>query len=116
MKMKKKRRLPKMVVVLVTCPTQAVGRRLAERLVKSHLAACVNLIPQVESIFQWQGKIDRCREALLVVKTTAERFERLRRTVVQFHPYKVPEVIALPIAAGHPPYLRWLSASLLSSR
>ena len=102
------------VVVLVTCPTQAVGRRLAERLVKAHLAACVNLLPRVESTFWWQGRIERCREALLIIKTSAARFERLRRTVVQYHPYEVPEVIALPITAGHLPYLRWLSASLSS--
>ena len=101
--------------MLVTCPTQAVGRRLAERLVKAHLAACVNLLPRVESTFWWQGRIERCREALLIIKTSAARFERLRRAVIRLHPYEVPEVIALPIAAGHPPYLRWLSASLAST-
>ena len=100
------------VVVLVTCPTQAAARRIGTALVKRRLAACVNLIPQVESVFWWQGKIDRSREALLLIKTSLGCFERLRHAVIELHPYKVPEVIALPISAGHRPYLHWLADSL----
>lgn len=103
------------IVVLVTCPTLAVARRLATQLVKRRLAACVNVVPAVESTFRWQGKIDRCTETLLVIKTTNARFERLRRAVVELHPYEVPEVIAVPIVAGHRPYLSWVSSSVSST-
>ena len=99
------------VVVLVTCPTQAAARRIAALAVDRRLAACVNLIPAVESVFRWQGKTKRCRETLLVIKTTAARFTRLTRAILAIHPYQVPEIIALPVAAGHPPYLDWVALS-----
>ncbi len=98
----------RVIVVLVTCPTPAVARRLAQHLVTKRLAACVNIIPGVESLFWWQGKLDRCREALLVIKTTADGFERLRRAIRQQHPYHAPEIIALPVLRGHRPYLNWV--------
>ena len=96
------------VVIFVTCPTSAVARRVATQLVTRRLAACVNLLPSIESVFQWNGKVDRCREWLLLIKTTAGRFEALRRAVIELHPYEVPEVIALPLTAGHQPYLEWI--------
>ena len=108
------KRLPlasQVVVVLVTCPSPAVARRLARRLVADRVAACVNLVPSVESTFRWQGKIERCRETLLIIKTTAAGFERLRRAILRLHPYDVPEIIALPVVAGHPPYLRWVGSA-----
>jgi periplasmic divalent cation tolerance protein len=103
------------VVVLVTCPTRAVARRIAKRLVGERLAACVNVIAGVESVFWWRGKVDRAREWLLLIKTTAPRFERLKQAVLAAHPYEVPEVIALPVVAGHEPYLKWIQASLQAS-
>ena len=102
------------LVVLVTCPTRAVAWRLADALVKRRLAACVNVLPGMESTFRWQGKVDRCRETLLVIKTTARRFPQLRAAVRTLHPYDVPEIIALPIVAGHAPYLRWVRSSTSS--
>ena len=102
------------VVVLVTCPP-AAARRLARGLVSERLAACVNIVPMVASWFWWQGKIQRCREALLVIKTTAARVERLRQTMLHTHPYDVPEILALPVVAGHPAYLRWVVNSLTST-
>jgi periplasmic divalent cation tolerance protein len=96
------------IVVLVTCPTRAVARRIATALVTKRLAACVNVVPGIESTFRWQGKVDRCREILLIIKTAAPRLAALRRAVVRLHPYDVPEVIALPLVDGHPPYLRWV--------
>ena len=101
-----------MVVVLVTCPDAAAARRIAEAVVARRLAACVNVLPGVDSIFWWQGRIDRAREVLLVIKTTRAHFAALRRAVIALHPYKVPEIIALPLVAGHAPYLRWVAASL----
>ena len=101
----------RVVVVLVTCPTRAAARRIAVRLIERRLAACVNLVPSVESVFRWQGKTQRCRETLLVVKTTAARFASLTRAVLALHAYQVPEIIALPVRAGHPPYLDWVARS-----
>ena len=102
------------MVALVTCPSPAVARRLARRLVDERVAACVNVVLGVESTFRWQGKVERCREALLLIKTTAARFKELRRAVLRLHPYDVPEIIALPVVAGHPPYLRWVAANSLT--
>ena len=103
----------KIIVVLVTCPTRAVAGRLARALVARRLAACVNIVPGLTSLFWWQGKVDRCRETLLLIKTTAAGFERLRRAVLTLHPYAVPEVIALPVVAAHAPYQAWVAASVL---
>ena len=103
--------MTRFVLVLVTCPDRTVARRLGRELVKRRLAACVTIVPGVESIFWWEGRIDRGREALLLIKTTAERFEPLRRAAIRLHPYDVPEVIALPLTAGHRPYLEWVASS-----
>ena len=100
------------VVVLVTCPRTVVARKLAAALVQHRVAACVNVVPRVESFFRWQGKIERASEALLVIKTRKERFKALRRRVLSLHPYEVPEIIALPVIAGHRPYLTWVAASV----
>ncbi len=105
----------KVVVVLVTCPTRAVARRIARELVIRRLAACVNVVGAVESTFSWKGKIERCQESLLMIKTTAASFQALRRAILALHPYEVPEVIALPVIAGHQTYLRWVASSVASS-
>ena len=104
-------RVRKVIVVLVACPTVAVARRLARRLIERRLAACVNAVPAVESTFRWQGKIEQCRETLLLIKTAAARFEPLRRAIKGLHPYDAPEIIALPVVAGHAPYLKWVGKS-----
>ena len=100
------------VVVLVTCPTRSNALVLAEAVLRKRLAACANLVPGIESRFWWQGKIDRARETLLILKTTARQVARLRTAVLALHPYDVPEIIALPITAAHPPYLQWVSSSV----
>ncbi|MBI3331017.1 MAG: divalent-cation tolerance protein CutA [Candidatus Omnitrophica bacterium] len=101
-------------VVLVTCPNRTVARRLGKALVQRRLAACVNLLPAVESVFWWRGRVDTSREVLLLIKTTRRLLPRLARAVVELHPYDLPEVLALPVAAGHPPYLRWVASSVLA--
>lgn len=100
------------VVVLVTCPNRTVARRIATAVVTKRLAACVNLLPGIESTFRWQGKIDRAPEVLLVIKTTRRRFRALGRALTRLHPYDVPEVIAIPITAGAPSYLQWVRRSV----
>ena len=105
-----------MIVVLVTCPSRAVAGRLANNLVSRRLAACANVLPGITSLFWWKGKVDRCRETLLLLKTTAIGFERLRRAVLALHPYDVPEIIALPVGASHAPYRRWVASSVRQAR
>lgn len=100
------------VAVLITCPTTRIAKRIGAALVARRLAACVNIVPGVESLFWWKGKVDRAKEVLLIAKTTAAMFERLRRCVVSMHPYDVPEVIAIQLSAGHAAYLAWISASV----
>jgi len=100
------------VVVLVTCPTGATARRLARHVVQRRLAACVNIVPLVHSVYRWKGKIERSREVLLVMKSTAARFPALQRGILARHPYDVPEIIALPLIAGHLPYLAWVRQSV----
>lgn len=105
--------MPRAIVVLVTCPSKAQAQRLARMLVAQRLAACVNILPgTVNSIYRWNGKTEQARETLLIIKTTARRFDALRRAILAWHPYQVPEIIALPITAGHPPYLAWVSRSV----
>lgn len=100
------------IAVLVTCPNRAVARRIGEHVIARRLAACVNIVPGLLSLFRWKGRIERSPEVLLIIKTTAAGFERLRRAVVSVHPYDVPEIIALPIAASHLPYRRWVAAAV----
>jgi periplasmic divalent cation tolerance protein len=99
-------------VVLSTFPDAETAARIARTLVGERLAACVNLVATVRSIYRWQGAINDDAEALAVIKTTAERYPALAARIVQLHPYHVPEIIALPLAEGHPPYLAWLAGQV----
>jgi periplasmic divalent cation tolerance protein len=101
------------VVALSTVATAADGERIARALVERGLAACVNLVPGVVSIYRWQGEVQREPELLLVIKTRAEALEPLREALVSLHPYQVPELVSWPLAAGHEPYLRWIDESVL---
>lgn len=98
-----------MIVVLVTTKNKQEARKIASVLIKKRLAACVNIIGKVESLFWWQGKIDKCPEALLIIKTKKSLFERLRKEVRRLHSYSVAEVIALPIVKIDKDYKKWLN-------
>ncbi len=100
------------VIVLVTVLNGEAATKISEVLVGEELAACVNVLPGVASTYRWQGQIERNEELLCLIKTTAAGFEALRARVVALHPYEVPEVVALPIVAGHVPYLDWIAGSL----
>ena len=102
------------VVVLITTGTLKDRRKTAQVLVADHLAACVNIISPIESVFRWQGQIQQERESLLVVKTIRERVAPLTQRVRELHSYQVPEVIALPISAGSSDYLRWISEQTIA--
>ena len=100
------------LVVLVTAPSEAMARELGQRLVDDRLAACVSVVPGVTSVFMWEGKREEASEALLVIKTRAERYAALQQRVLELHPYSVPEVLALAVEAGAPAYLRWVQDSV----
>ena len=100
------------LLVLSTVGTPEDAQRIAGALVERRLAACVNVLPGVTSVYRWQGRIETEPEHLLVIKTTAEGFEPLRAALVSMHPYEVPEVLALPVRGGHGPYLAWLAAGV----
>ncbi len=98
-------------VVYVTAPTAEVAESLARALVGEGLAACVNLLPGIRSIYRWEGAVQDEAEVLLIVKTVAERLPALTARVIELHPYDVPEVVALPVEAGFAPYLDWIRVS-----
>lgn len=96
-------------VALCTCSDQATAERLAALLVTEHLAACVNIVPGLRSVYEWQGRIETDHELLLVIKTDAARFPVLCERLAAEHPYDVPEILRLPIADGLPAYLDWMA-------
>ncbi|MBL8955538.1 MAG: divalent-cation tolerance protein CutA [Myxococcaceae bacterium] len=98
-------------VVLITAPSQEKATELAHALVNEKLAACVNLVPGVRSIYRWEGAVEDAQEVLMLAKTTTDRFDALHQRVLALHPYQVPEVVRLDIAAGHLPYLDWVRDS-----
>ena len=97
-------------VMLTTVPDPETARRLARQLVEERLAACVQM-SAIESFYRWEGRIADETETLLLIKTRAALFDALLRRIKELHPYTVPEIVALPFAAGHPPYLEWMAAS-----
>jgi periplasmic divalent cation tolerance protein len=102
-------------VVLTTAGSAEEARRIAHALVEQRLAACVNIVPQIESIYRWQGKVETAAEWLLVIKTTFERFSAVRDALAELHSYDVPECICLAVESGAQPYLDWLQQSTSKS-
>ncbi len=101
------------IVVLCTCGSSKEARRIGRALVEKRLAACVNVVTApVESVYRWEGKVEIAKEFLLLIKTTRARFAALERAIRLIHSYDVPEIVALPIAAGSRGYLKWLAASV----
>ncbi|GAB0148108.1 MULTISPECIES: divalent-cation tolerance protein CutA [Marichromatium] len=102
---------PRHHLLLCTCPDVAQATRLAEQLVEEELAACVNLVPGLTSIYRWAGEIAREREVLLLIKTSAERSRALIDRLAELHPYETPEAIAVPITEGLADYLNWIDTA-----
>ncbi len=98
------------LLVIANCPDEAYANQIALAVVEAGLAACVNLLPRVQSVYRWQGAIESASEVPLLIKTTAGRYGELEAAIRALHPYDVPEIIALPIAQGLPAYLDWLAA------
>jgi len=99
-------------IVLTTASSEEEAAKIAHQLVERRLAACVNIVPRVESIYRWQGKVESAEEWLLIVKTTAERFPAVRDAIRELHSYELPECIALTVDDGSLPYLKWLNESV----
>jgi len=95
-------------LVLNTCPDLATAQQLANLLVAERLAACVNIVPGVHSVYEWQGKVEQGQECLLYIKTRQERYAALEQAIRAHHPYELPEIVAVPIEAGLPAYLDWV--------
>ena len=100
------------VVIFVTASNKKEAQKIAAGLIKQKLAACVNIVDKVDSLFFWEAKIQKAKESLLIIKSKKEKMSKVIRLVKSLHSYEVPEIIALPIIAGDKPYLRWIDAAL----
>ena len=97
-------------LVFCTCPDTTTAQMLAHQMVELRLAACVNLLPPMQSVYRWQGQVEQAEEVQLLAKTCADRLEALTAAIVQLHPYELPEILALTPSAGLPAYLDWIRA------
>lgn len=96
------------LVVMVTAPNQEEADKIADQTVRAHQAACATAIPVVHSTYWWEGKLVKEQETMVLLKTTADKFQALQDTIKKVHSYKVPEIIAIPVKAGLPQYLEWV--------
>lgn len=103
--------MPEQLIAFVTCPV-SFGQKLASVLVNESLAACVNLVPGIQSIYRWQEEIHCDAEELLIAKTDRAVWEQFQARVKELHPYELPEIIGIPIACGYEPYLNWIESSV----
>jgi len=101
-------------LVLTTCGSLEEARRIAQELVERRVAACVNIIPQIESVYRWKGEVESATEWLLLIKTTGGAFDKLRDAVCELHSYDLPECIAIAVEDGSAAYLEWISNSVTS--
>lgn len=96
------------IVTFCTCPDKITAEKIARALVEKQLAACVNILPNLTSIYTWQGQIETADEHLLIIKAPAQAYPAIEKSIQQLHPYELPEIIALSIAQGLPGYLNWI--------
>jgi periplasmic divalent cation tolerance protein len=101
------------ILILSTFPDADTARRIGRVLVEERLAACVNLLPQIESIYRWEGAIESAEEVLALIKSNSWKFQLIEAKIRALHPYKVPEIVSLRIEAGSADYLRWIDQSVL---
>ena len=99
---------PQFLLVLTTCPGSITAKKIANTLVADHLAACVQIVSDVQSFFRWVGKVDNKEEHVLIIKTTADRYQALEDRITALHPYELPEIVAVPITGGLAGYLSWI--------
>jgi periplasmic divalent cation tolerance protein len=99
-------------IVLCTAGSEDEARKIAGHLVEQRMAACVNILPQIESVYRWQGKVESGREWLLLIKTTAQRFSSVRDAIRRLHSYQLPECVAIGVEDGSEDYLAWIEESV----
>ena len=100
-------------LVITNCPDEETANAIALAVVEEKLAACVNILPRVQSIYRWQGSVESAAEIPLLIKATTRNYPALEARIKALHPYEVPEIIALPVARGLPAYLNWVAAETL---
>jgi len=105
----------KSLLVLNTCPDAITAKRIANELVANKLAACVQIIPGIQSFFRWEGKVDSAEEQLLLIKTNTDRYQELEDKIKALHPYELPEIVAVSINTGFTDYLSWINDCIRSS-
>jgi periplasmic divalent cation tolerance protein len=96
------------IIMLTTLPDEAAARELARALISARLAACINIMPRMTSIYSWKGKLEEGQEHLLIIKTRSERYAAIEQAIKAQHPYELPEIIATPISHGLPEYMNWI--------
>lgn len=101
--------MPDAFVIFCTCGSSQEAQALATALVEEHLAACVNIVPEIRSVYRWKGQMETATEVLLIIKSTGDRLAAIQSRLQALHSYELPEVIALPIVSGSESYLAWLA-------
>ena len=99
-------------MVFCTTPDLKTAQVISEHLIDKNLAACCNILPAVESVYKWKGKVEKGQECMLLIKSTEENYQKIENAIIKIHPYEVPEVIATQIIAGSAPYLDWIKKSM----
>jgi len=102
-------------LVLCTCPDQPSADSIAQALIEEQLAACVNIVPGIMSVYRWQGKIEKSSELLLLIKTKHTALSRIETAIINRHPYELPEIISIPINNGLTDYLSWIDANVVTN-
>jgi periplasmic divalent cation tolerance protein len=105
---------PRHQIILCTCPDQGTAEKIARLLIEGQLAACVNILPGIQSIFSWQGKIESAQEHLLLIKSNKDNYGAIETAITSSHPYELPEIIAVALENGLPEYLNWIDSCLSS--
>jgi len=99
-------------LAITTCPDPQVADSIASTLVEEHLAACVNILPGARSVYEWQGRVEKEQELVLLIKSTDDRLPALEQRLLELHPYELPEFIVVPVVGGLAPYLSWIETQL----
>ncbi|MGC2818680.1 MAG: divalent-cation tolerance protein CutA [Candidatus Sulfotelmatobacter sp.] len=103
-------------IVLTTTGSEAEAQKIARHLVENRMAACINIVPQIDSVYRWQGKVEEASEWLLLIKTTANAFEKVREAIAELHSYELPECVCLKVEDGSPHYLQWIADSVADEK
>jgi periplasmic divalent cation tolerance protein len=107
-----KKQNKKYVIIFVTAPSEKIASQIGKMIISKKLAACVNIIPEIRSLYRWKNKICNDKEFLIIIKSSAKRFNELAVKIQKMHPYEIPEIISIPITKGSNSYMKWLSENI----